>query len=234
MALALQRRGKLRNLLGKDDAALADLERAEPLLQGILAHEPSNRVWQGNLSSVRLERMRILLGRKDTASVLPALLALDHDAEVLTALDSKKRDWARLSSLTKQTIGNSLTQLRRREDARIWLDKSVSQLKALYDVNPADKPVAFYLARALIDQAESLVRDREMGLRACKEAADLVSTSIKLHDDYRMLDPWARSQLCLGNRTEAEAAMERLARIGYQEASYLNYIRNHNLKENQG
>jgi DNA-binding winged helix-turn-helix (wHTH) protein/tetratricopeptide (TPR) repeat protein len=236
MALALQRRSKLRAVLGQDREALSDLEHAVPLLQGIVANEPNNRVWQGNLAAARLERLRILLGVRGAAPVLPDLLALHNEVEALTALDSKTRDWTRLAGLTKQTIGIALLQLGRNADARTWLDKSVVQLEGLYLVNRADKNVTISLARALIAQAEAQERTgkRENASLPCGKAAGLVSRSAGLQDDYRMLDPWARSQVCLGNVVAAKAAMAQLSRIGYQEASYLDYINNHNLKEKQG
>jgi tetratricopeptide (TPR) repeat protein len=220
-------------LLGQDAAALVDLERAEPLMQGIVAGEPNNRIWQGNLYGLRLDRLRILLNEKGAAAVLPFVLALERESRTLTALDSKARDWMLLSALTKHTIAAALAQLGRTAEARNWNEQSIEGFKRVYAVTHADQYSPLYLARALITQADLQLRarDREGALRTCGEAADLTRANATEENNYRKLDLWARSQLCLGKRAAAEMAMARLDRVGYREATYLNYINNTNLKE---
>lgn len=232
-ALALQRRSKLRALLGQDDAALADLERAEPLLQGLVAGEPGNRIWQGNLYGLRLDRLRILLAAKGAASVLPSLLALERETSALTVLDSKARDWMLLSALTKQTIAHALAQLGRTAEARTWNDQSIKGFEGVYAVARGDQIILLYLARALMTQAELQfkARDRDGALRTCGKAADLVPARAAEETNFRKLDFWARSQLCLGKRAAAEIAIARLAHVGYRETSYLNYINTPHQKE---
>lgn len=232
-ALALQRRAKLRTFLGQDNAALTDLEHAETLLQSIVAREPNNRIWQGQMYTARLERLRILVSQKDAASVISPLITLERETRALSALDSKARDWMLLLALTKHTISLTLEQLGRTIEARSWADQSVKDFESVYAVNRTDKSISIFLARALIAQADLQlkVRDRDGALRTCSKAADLVSDRANGENDYRKLDLWARSQLCLGKRTDAGTAMQRLSRIGYRETSYLNYINNHNLKE---
>jgi hypothetical protein len=67
----------------------------------------------------------------------------------------------------------------------------------------------------------------------CSKAAAVLPTEARKQTDHRVLEPWVRSQLCLGNHDVAETAIAELARMGYRDASYLNYINNHNLKEKQ-
>jgi DNA-binding winged helix-turn-helix (wHTH) protein/tetratricopeptide (TPR) repeat protein/ABC-type cobalamin/Fe3+-siderophores transport system ATPase subunit len=233
--ISLQRRARLRMYLGQDSAALADLEQAETLMRVAVGREPNHRAWQGGLSTVRLDRAHIMLhGPHDVAKALALLLALRSETKALTELDPKSADWVRLAELTNQTIGIAFTRLGRFADARDLLDKSTQRLEGLYAANRADKRVATDLAQGLLLQADLLepTGKRDAVLANCGKAAELIPAATQSHDP-RVLNWWTRSQLCLGNRATAKAAMAQLSRMGYQEASYLDYIHNHNLKENE-
>jgi tetratricopeptide (TPR) repeat protein len=236
MATALQRRGQLSAALGQDSAALADYEQAEALLQAVVALDPSHRTWQQVLGGLRLDRARILLHNPQSAAkTLQLLLALRQDAKALAELDPKAEDWVRLSVLTNQSIGAALIQLGRTAEAGDLLDKSMQGLQGLYAANRDNKRLATDLSEGLLIQAELQARSgkRAVALATCAKAAKLITAAARQSSDHRMLDFWARSQLCLGNRDAAQAAMAQLAHIGYQEGSYLDYIHNHNLKENE-
>jgi tetratricopeptide (TPR) repeat protein len=231
VAGALQRRAKLRVAIGQQREALADLARAEQLLQGVVAREPAHRVWQSNLAAVRLERLRLEQSAGATATALSGLLALEEDARALTALDPKNSDWSRLLALTEQGIGLSQMQLGQAAPARSSLALALQRLQTLYLANPSDPRAAADLARTLVVQAEldALAGDREAMRAACAKAAKLIPAEARRNADYRILDPWVRSQVCLGNAAAVAPAQGQLARIGYQEASYLRYMANHNL-----
>jgi tetratricopeptide (TPR) repeat protein len=166
---------------------------------------------------------------------LALLLALRQDAKTLTELDPKAADWVRVSELTNQTIGMALIRLGRFGEARDLLDKSMQRLEGLYAANRSDKRVATDLAQGLLIQADLLAHagKRDAALANCGKAAELIPAATRQSGDARVLNFWARSQLCLGNRAAAKAAMAQLAQMGYQEASYLDYIHNHNPKENE-
>jgi tetratricopeptide (TPR) repeat protein len=236
MAISLHRRSKLRMALGQDSAALADLEQAEALMRAAVAREPNHRAWQAALSTLRLDRAHIMLhDPHDAARALTLLLALRQDTKSLAELDPKAADWVRLSELTNQTIGMALVRLGRFADARDILDKSIQRLQGLYAANPADKRVPTDLAQGLLIQADLLAHagKPDDALANCGKAAELIPEATRRSGDPRVLNLWTRSQLCLGNRAAAKAAMAQLAHMGYQEASYVEYIHNHNLKENE-
>jgi tetratricopeptide (TPR) repeat protein len=171
----------------------------------------------------------------DAARALTLLLALRQDTKSLAELDPKAADWVRLSELTNQTIGMALVRLGRFADARDILDKSIQRLQSLYAANPADKRVPTDLAQGLLIQADLLAHagKPDDALANCGKAAELIPEATRRSGDPRVLNLWTRSQLCLGNRAAAKAAMAQLAHMGYQEASYVEYIHNHNLKENE-
>jgi DNA-binding winged helix-turn-helix (wHTH) protein/tetratricopeptide (TPR) repeat protein/ABC-type cobalamin/Fe3+-siderophores transport system ATPase subunit len=231
MAISLQRRGKLHVLLGQESAALADLGQSEALLQAAVAREPNHRTWQSSLLTVRLDRAHIMLhDPHDAANALQLLRVLRQDAKSLTELDPKAADWVLLSEITNQNTGMALIRLGRFAEARDLVEKSTQRLEGLYAANQSNKRVATVVAQGLLIQADLLAHagKRDAALADCGKAAELIPAATRQSGDHRVLSMWARSQLCLGHHAAANAAMEQLAHMGYQEASYLDYIHSHN------
>lgn len=233
-ASALQRRGKLLAVMGRRAEALRDVDRAMSLLRGIVEREPKHRVWQGNLAVVELDKIHLLIdggapGSADAA--LAELTSLKRTALSLTALDPKKRDWVRLQAMTEQTTGMLLLQLQRKADARPLIEASLHRLESLYAANGTDLLAASDVARSLLLTAslESSSGNPAVASQACSRAGALLAAAAPRSGDYHVLDPWVRSRVCQGEIADARPAMERLARMGYRDASYLEFLSHHHL-----
>lgn len=229
VANSLQRRSKLALALGQEDTAMAAIEQARALLDAALEREPNNRVWRANLAIVELDRLRLLARRERAAALLPALTALGAKTLALTRLDPKKADWSRLHALTGQATAVALRQAGHVEAARALIGQSVNGLEQLYRNNPSDWRIASELAKTLLSMADiaSAARDQPAALASCERAGRLLGATAAHSGDYRVLDPWVRSQFCLNNNDIVATARARLHQMGYREASYLRYVTAH-------
>jgi DNA-binding winged helix-turn-helix (wHTH) protein/tetratricopeptide (TPR) repeat protein len=226
MASALQRRGKLKAMMGHSAAAAADLERAEELLRTVLARAPNHRVWEGNLAIVQLDRLRVQIAQGNSAGVLPALTGLAETARSLTQLEPKKQDWTRLSALLDQSVGISMLDQGRRHEARRVLEQGLAKLQAAYRSNPTYLRTASDIANTLLILARMDADDgkQDAAKTACRDASVLLGKAAAQSTDYRVLDPWIRSQHCLGHDEASALARWRLKEMGYREPSYLSFL----------
>ena len=230
LAMAHQRRGKLLLMLGKNSESQAQLDRALELLSGIVARDPNNKVWQGNLAVLRYDILRSAANHKPAAAVVAPLLVLASDMKALVEIDPKKTEWQRLLSLAEMQIGIAKSEADQRSEAGALFERAIGRLDSLYLLNKSDLRVTADLARVLLARAEwhGKVNAREAMVRDCAHAASIIPAAGRESTDYKMLDPWVRSQACLGKSAATSAVTNRLAAIGYQEASYLRYMANHN------
>ncbi len=157
-------------------------------------------------------------------------MALSAETKALVRLDPKKSEWARLDALIDHYIGDLRMGQGQLGEARGALNQAVDHLDALYQRNTSDQRSASDLARSLLVRADLAAKngDRAAMLADCGRAAGLIPAAARVSADHRMLDPWVRSQFCLGNSEVAADAKAKLARIGYQEPSYLRYMAKHN------
>jgi tetratricopeptide (TPR) repeat protein len=226
MASALQRRGKLTAVMGRTQAAEDDLERAEELLKIVFGRDPNNRISEGSLAVVRLDRLRLQQAQGKGGDPLAALLALSDSAGRLTRLDPKKQEWARLSALIDQSVGSSLTDKGRRAEAQRALEQSLAKLQGVFSSNPTDPRAASDLAKTWLVQGslDAAMGQGAAAKAACREARELIGKAAEQSTDYRTLDPWVRVQACLGDEASAGGARARLKSIGYREPSYLRFL----------
>lgn len=227
LAAALQRRAKLRLVIAQHQAAQADLSRAEQLLQTVVKREPNHRVWQGNLGVARFDYLR---SKYKDGAALPALKTLAAETAALVALDPKRAEWIRLHAAIHLYAATLHTELGNMEEARSALRLSVEPLERLREMNKSDQRVASDLARALLGRADLEFKggNRQAAMADCARAGTMIPATARNGADYKMLDPWVRSQVCLGKAGEVAGAQGKLARIGYQDASYLRFMANHN------
>ena len=181
-------------------------------------------------SPADLDSLRTAHLRDGGKRALSGMLLLENDARALAAIDPRKSEWIRLNAMIDQYVGTMRAELGEVRQARAPLERSVLQLDQLYERNRLDRRVASDLARSLIERAQLAAAEgnRKAMLADCTRAANLIPPVARNGVDHRMLDPWARSQACLGNAAAAGAARATLSRIGYQDLSYLRYMTNKN------
>ncbi|GAB3413876.1 winged helix-turn-helix domain-containing protein [Massilia agilis] len=230
-AVALQRRGWLKAMMGQTGGGIADLTEAQQLLQAVVLREPKHRVWEILLTGVRFELLRVQLA-EGSPSVLRSLHSVAETAKRLLVLDPKSRESALTLALAYQNIGVAALSSGRYEEATMFLSQSLESLQVLFASNRDQIRYRGDVARTLVflGQANAGIGNTVEAKRACGSALELLDESIK-GSDYRLLDPWVRAQLCLGRMAAAAAGHERLKSIGYREASYSRFFSTHQKKE---
>lgn len=230
-AVALQHRGWLKAMMGQTEEGEADLAQAEQLLQTVVSREPNHRVWQVVLAGVRDNRLRVQLSH-DKHLTLPTLYAAADVASRLAMHNPESNDSSRALALAYENIGTAMLELERHKEAQTFLSQSLERFQMLYSNNRNDILYISGLARTLVLIGEAHARggNTVAARRTCSTALDLLGKKV-LSQDYRLLDPWVRAQLCLGNGDEAAAGNARLKSIGYREASYKHLFLTHQKKE---
>ncbi|MBI3731547.1 MAG: winged helix-turn-helix domain-containing protein [Burkholderiales bacterium] len=231
LALALQHRAQLNMVLGRNMLVLEDLSQAEQLLMAVIAREPSHKVWQGQLAFVQLNRLRFerLLGPSQARAAIAPLRQLHAQATALTRIDPRNNEWSRLEAMSTQSIAGTLLQLGRAREALPVIKEALDRLNALYQLNQADKTSRNILAASLMLAAEIDLANHDLQAAAlkCDKVGELLADEIDHSEDYRLLDPWIRSKICLEQYDVAEKMKSRLTRMGYQDKSYITYLSTH-------
>jgi len=225
-ASSVQQEGKLRYVLGQEEAGLDDLTRSENLLVAAVAREPDNIDWRARLAIVRLDRLQAQAKYRDPAARLSELHALMDTVDSLTKLDPKNSEWLHLRTLTNQAIASALLQLGQTGEARIQLTEAINQLGAMNRANPVDLHTLSDLAKGwlIMSQIDASIRNRSQQIQACDRARDLVASVARGSNDYRLLDPWVRAETCLGNYAIVATAKSRLQQMGYHESTYMQFL----------
>lgn len=226
-ARALQHLAGLKLALGKASEAANDLARAQEILNQLIAKEPSNRTWQWNLALSELQLLRIA-SYHDAGATLPALREVSGKLAELTALDPKRADWARLDAIGRQLTAVALLARHQAGAAKAAVEEAVVRLDRLLDKNLADSHTRETLAATLLTLAEIEAASGATGAAhaACARAAGLLETEASGSADFRILDPWLKSQHCLGKDDQAAAARATLSHIGYNEHTFKLYLSN--------
>ncbi|MBC7452380.1 MAG: hypothetical protein H7335_01475 [Massilia sp.] len=230
LAEALQHQARLNAMRGDARSAGAQYRRAEALLQANMATAPGNRLWQANVGLVQLAMLRLTPATRDLNGELAQLDILVRQFASLTEIDPKNATWAKhQAQVLVQTAAVQL-DAGRVAAALGSLNLAHERLQARYARNKADLLARVMLATALLVRADIAlkVNDQALARQNCQGAADLLGPQTLASDDFRILDPWVRSQVCLGERDAANAAILRLSRIGYREHAYVHYLALHN------
>lgn len=219
LARALQHLAALRLALGQAEAASADLVRARDILNRLIVKEPSNRNWQASLALTELQLLRIAAYR-DAASTLPALLEVHKKLAALSAHDPNRADWARLDAIGRHLVSGALLARQLNKEAKVMADDAVARLERLLERNRSDMYTRQALANTLLTLAEieTAAGSGSAAQAACARAAELLQPDVAGSADFRILDPWLRTQQCLGkSNTQTLEARATLSRIGYNE-----------------
>lgn len=229
-AVALQHRGWLKAMMGATEGGEADLLQAEQLLQTAVSREPNHRVWQVLLAGVRVNRLRIQLAH-GSPPAMSALHAAAAVASKLVTLNSKSGESVRTHGLANENIGLAMLELRRNEEARAYLSQSLESFQTLFERKREEIRYRVDLARTLVFMGQAYAGDGNNveSRRACSSAIDLLGK--KVGSDFRLLDPWVRAQLCLGNAHDAAIGHARLRKMGYHEALYDRFYLTNEKKE---
>jgi tetratricopeptide (TPR) repeat protein len=219
LSFALQHRAILSSRLGAEDAALVDYYRAETLLKGIIAAEPDNRSWQGDLVRLQFAILGLVQQKKGFVVIWGPLSEFSKKIAELIRLNPKKTEWARLQAQAWQLRGEALFEFKRSGEAIRAVEESQRILQDLYNKNKADRRTRVLLADTLLTRASI-----ESETTACKETITLLGSDAGNSNDFRVLDPWVRAHLCIAEDDVVADVRARLDRIGYRDPAYMKYL----------
>jgi tetratricopeptide (TPR) repeat protein len=230
LAEASQHLARIRLVQGDVQGAADLYRRAEALLRSNVAAAPDNRMWQESLAFVQLSRLRLPSAAGHLDGELAQLDELRKKFADLTQLDPKNTTWAKHEALALQQTASVLLAGGRATAASRMLDAAQSRLEQIHARNGSDILAKVMLANTWLARAD-IARasgDDALARQGCEHAGKLLAAQASDTEDFRILDPWARSQVCLSIRTTASAALGRLSRIGYREPLYMKYLSLHN------
>lgn len=228
---ALQRRAALALARGDDAAALADYRLAAAGFAGLTDVQPENRVRQLHQAMVDL-KIEAILAR--TADAGEAAAATARMAEVqarlsrLQRLDDGKRAWSQAEAIAHTRLGMALLSQGYLFDARRQVRAGVARLDALTAGAAGNLDLRLTMAKALLLLAEidTMQAQPESAHAACDRARGLLQETSSSTMDHRVLDPWVRVNLCLGQDAAAREGARRLHAIGYLDGDYRRFISN--------
>jgi len=223
---ALQHRAMNKLAQGEDAQALTDYEEAKRLFTPLVYKDKSNRAWQSELATVEQERLRVA-GRSSAAAVLlPSLVQVHRSFHALHAQDPTNTRWARLDGVSRTRMGAALAASGQVQAGRHEIAVGIGDLQRLVERNPSDLTGRIALAEALLLPAAQEASNNTYGLSpsSCKKVYDMIGKDAPTAMDYRILDVWARVNLCLRNESAADIAIKRLQAVGYRDTSFTRFI----------
>ena len=223
---ALQHRALLLAAFGDDPSALHDYGLAEQLLARNLLLEPDNSEWQRALIYVQLEQLRIRSHSGLGDAELTQLSKLEQRIAALAQRDPENAVWNKLAATVRTQYAAALLERSRYDDAGALLARARASLTAQLLRDPNDQRSAVTLAFNHLAQARLLAaRGEHEGERAsCLAARDRLRPAAERSPNFKVLDPWVRALACLGRLDLAEAAVGRLAAMGYRDAAYRQFL----------
>lgn len=228
-ALALQHRADLARALGRDQAALDDFAKVKDTLAQIVAAEPGNLAWQADLVAVSLRELHIRMRRDDHRTVLAAFAVILKQIDGLTAAAPDRVEWMKSKAHALQRSAVVLSAMGQRDEAMRRMDVAQALIDKVYAKNPDDVRARAMLADAALGRAgvEAADDDAKAMQRSCARALASIGKVASDSQDFRVLDPWIRASVCLGQIDKVAEAISRLDRMGYHESDYLKYLSLH-------
>lgn len=223
---ALQHRAMLGVARGMDAEALRDYDEAKQLFTQIVGQDRNNRAWQGELTNLEQERLRVLARGMPAEKALPRLTAVHAQLQAMLALDPKNASWARREALARARMGGALRATGRVQAAQKEIGKAGAALQQLYARNPSSLSGRLALIETLLLQAtlQHEQKDFISLMMTCKQAYGMIKEEGASTMNHQILDPWVRVNACLQNDEAVQLAASRLKQIGYREQSYVHFI----------
>jgi DNA-binding winged helix-turn-helix (wHTH) protein/tetratricopeptide (TPR) repeat protein len=221
---ALQHRAVLGVALGRDTRAVQDYETAQRLFAPLVEQDQKNRAWQIELAGIEQARLRLLARHQRPDGMISQLTAVQKTFSRLLALDPTNLAWARREAVARMRRAAAMPP--EDEAQRDGINAALVSLQGLYASNLTDLSSRMGLVEALLLSATTQQSgDKRGSLLKCRQAYGIISSYAGETNDYKILDPWVRINLCLQNIEQAGKAIQRLDKIGYRDTQYLQAIR---------
>lgn len=231
LALSLMRQGLLSVAFGNRQDAVRVLRDAEQIMQALVAKDPSNRIWQSRLLQAQGRLTEIQLAPDNAKSTLGRLQEICEKFTELSAMDPKNTFLA--YQTVKFELGRTfvLQTLGRNDDARSNAENALSKLENLHRNAKSDSILLSFLAEGLMSRADlaKQLGDNGTERRLCERTSELLSKAPGSSTDLSLLAFQVRSDLCLGDVSNAVIRIGKLKGMGYNEARFQQFISSHPL-----
>ena len=229
LALSLMRQGLLYTAFGDRASVIKVLHDAEQIMQVLVAKDRSNVTWktwllqaQGRLAEAQLTPATALQSYTSLQQICEKLAAL-------AALDPKSTFLA--YQIAKFELGRSamLHSMGRDKEALQNADLSIAKLETMLEKAKSDPFLLAFLGEALLTRADltGKLGDKVGSLPYCQRANRLLSNAPTKGNDYSLLALQVRAGVCADNTAGLAEKVERLQKMGYREARYVQSISSH-------
>lgn len=209
--------------LGRQEEAQTDYERAVEISERLVSNDPTNARWQRGLglNKARLGRTLLAQGWPDQALVHFAVQT--RIAGELAAKDSTNLDFQIDQGNSQKAVASVHLQHGDLQAAAAAARTAVELLEPLAAENPEHRQVCQGLAEACVLRGR--IQDRlgqtEAARASWNRALEILGGVKGTDTDRRLLAPRAEALLHLGLTEQAQAAVEKLAALGYREARFV-------------
>lgn len=226
LACAIQYNAELKLALGQDRDAYEEFRRAASMLDEIIRQQPDNRVWLKSQMYIELEEFNIGSAPVGINEKLAALTAIDKRLDTLTALYPTNAEWGRFKGIAQMQLAVVAQSMQEMNSAEEDISNSENVLNKLYLSNGSDLRVKEALANTLLVKASMMQGSgsKESQQTLCRRASNILAPEATSSLDFRVLVPWTRASICLGDEAASSNAKIRLARIGYRDHDYLAFV----------
>lgn len=218
---ALQHRAALALALGRDGAALRDFDAARALFADVARAARDNREWQVELANIELELLKVKARLQPPARLLPEFERVHAALAAAHRFDPGNARWATGAAVARGRLAAALLAGGDVARAQRESGAALAALRRLQGADPGNLAVRLALVEALLASAAAQRASKQSApaQQACRQALDTLRPAMDTMD-FDVLDPWARSTLCLPHSGDAGIPWRRLQQIGYRDSVY--------------
>jgi hypothetical protein len=192
------------------------LQSARSLLDGVVAHDASNRHWQAGQLRSRLQEVVLVSHRSDRSAAASLIDAVQRDLEQLATAEPSDRllaRWLVSASRLKAQINAPIDLARATTAANNAADLGEKLLlnKSASDADFSECAMALVVAGEIAKKN----RNSDLARSQWERAAQILTPRIAESRDWRLLDPAARAALNLTRSQIGRDLVARLDQIGY-------------------
>jgi len=223
LSLAHRRLGEILEAQGKSDDALISYQSGLHIGEQLMLVEPNNVNWQRDVAVLRAGVGRIALALGDSQRALANFEIYTRTVKALLAQDSSKVRWQRDLAVSRIQTGNALMKIGELDAAGLIAAEAILILSKLQSEHPDDRLAIRHLSEAYLlkGRLEVLDNDEDAAREIWQRVLTLLETASSGTNDYRILNIQAQAFLHLDQVEAANPIIERLAKIGFADPTFV-------------
>lgn len=229
LAFAWQHQADVKIALGDMDTAANSLDNAHQLMEDIVAKDPTNRSWQQNLFVVKMQIFEFSVKEKNKAKAFAQLDKIETGLSTLIKLEPKKLELQKLLATNERYRAEVQLMNGDPLSAEKTLKPALEKLQEIYSAKPSDINLRNAWVLALLANAEiEIAKSNNLAARdSCISAQSILKPLIQGSEDFQLLVPWLKVNMCLQQKDQVTLAKEKLKTMNYQDSAYLHFLSNH-------